>query len=71
MIEIERRFWQKVQKQPGDGCWLWTGKKRAGYGRVYASSYLSVHRVAWEFRLPLQIDPSRTQGASGIRRARS
>jgi hypothetical protein len=27
------RFWRKVEKQPGDGCWLWTGTKvRGRYG---------------------------------------
>ena len=29
----EARFWSKVNKQPGDGCWLWTGTiERTGYG---------------------------------------
>lgn len=33
---IARRFWSKVDKGDGLGCWLWTGSKdRKGYGRFY------------------------------------
>lgn len=38
-------FWSKVQKT--DGCWLWTGHKNGGYGRVNLNGkvYLA-HRIA-------------------------
>ena len=50
----EVRFWDHVQKAPGDGCWLWTGDKiNSGYGRFTVEKvgrkYLKVlaHRYAW------------------------
>jgi hypothetical protein len=29
----EKRFWRKVDRESG-GCWLWTGQKYQGYGRM-------------------------------------
>lgn len=46
---IEDRFWAKVQKT--NGCWLWTGAKRQGYGalaRTRADGPVYAHRFAWE-----------------------
>jgi hypothetical protein len=45
--ELERRFWRKVAR--GEGCWLWTGAKRAdNYGVMkYNNIMLFAHRVAW------------------------
>lgn len=42
------RFDRNVQK--GDGCWLWTGKKRAdGYGEIeHGKRILKAHRVSLE-----------------------
>lgn len=38
-------FWLKVDRLPGDGCWLWTaGKDRDGYGRFGARG---AHVWAW------------------------
>lgn len=32
-----------------DGCWIWTGSKTKGYGRVFLDGSLKfVHRVSWE-----------------------
>lgn len=32
---ISDRFWTKVQKVDGDGCWIWKGTKtRHGYGLI-------------------------------------
>lgn len=49
------RFWRKVQKQGGDGCWLWTaGKRDFGYGQFHwftsAGEYTTgrAHRFSWE-----------------------
>lgn len=44
-------FWAKVRKQD-DGCWVWTGGTRKGYGRLgrYINGrtrYLSAHYVTW------------------------
>ena len=42
----EASFWAHVDKS-GE-CWIWTGKKRARYGRVKREGkYLSAHRLAW------------------------
>lgn len=44
------RFWSKVQKQEGDGCWLWTGGADvAGYGlvRLDDKRMTVAHRAAW------------------------
>lgn len=33
-MKVEKRFWSKVNKSEGDGCWIWTGcKTKNGYGR--------------------------------------
>ena len=49
----EERFWNRVVKAPGDGCWIFTGSVSSpdGYGRVTwrsggASRTLSAHRFA-------------------------
>jgi hypothetical protein len=44
---LAERFWKKVEKQPGDGCWLWTGAKNSdGSGRILVGLRLvSVNRV--------------------------
>lgn len=53
-------FWTRVNKQSGDGCWLWMGaRSRAGYGHIYASDWydeqgrrhivwVKAHRRSWE-----------------------
>ena len=44
------RLWKKVDKQPGDGCWLFTGAKDSkGYGRINIDGRpVGAHRLAWE-----------------------
>jgi hypothetical protein len=43
-------LWRRVVKQPGDGCWAWTGPKVRGYGRVlFRGRRWGAHRVAWVF----------------------
>ena len=45
--EADRRFWPKVRKT--SECWVWTGKRRSGYGRfLIKGRAVSAHRVAWE-----------------------
>lgn len=49
-MNIEKRFMEKVSKQP-DGCWLWTAAivKAVGYGRFGMKSYEVdyAHRASW------------------------
>lgn len=44
------RFWAKVEKTAT--CWLWTGAKYGGYGRLNPGKHsgvpLRAHRVSWE-----------------------
>jgi hypothetical protein len=47
---VEDRFWSKVTKASGDGCWLWTAATSGGgygYFRV-GDRMLPAHRVAYE-----------------------
>lgn len=47
---IEERFWSKVGKADGDGCWLWIGNKTTkGYGKFFFDKKTrQAHRVCWE-----------------------
>lgn len=48
---MAERFWEKVNKLPGDGCWEWTAYiKPYGYGyfAVRRSHPVQAHRVAWQ-----------------------
>lgn len=41
------RFWANVEKT--DGCWLWTGSHRTGYGIIrIAGKYQPAHRYSYE-----------------------
>lgn len=45
---LEQRFWEKVDRQPGDACWKWTSFG-APYGRFWMNGKnRSSHVVAWE-----------------------
>lgn len=49
--DLSERFWEKVDKQPGDGCWLWTActLKAGGYGAISINNVTCrAHRVAYE-----------------------
>jgi len=47
---LAERFWSRVKKTPGEGCWLWLGSTWIeGYGRIIdQGKQLRAHRVAWE-----------------------
>lgn len=50
---LEERFWEKVDKNGPDGCWLWTatcrGPREYQYGSIsLRGRMLSAHRVSWE-----------------------
>jgi hypothetical protein len=47
---LDERFWEKVDKDSGQGCWLWRGmQERSGYGKacVAKGRVVVAHRVAW------------------------
>ena len=49
---FEERFWSRVSKVDGDGCWEWTACRfTKGYGKVFlpnSGRFLEgAHRVAW------------------------
>jgi hypothetical protein len=45
MIDAHARFWEKVDADPADGCWLWTGRRNVGgYG---VTSYNFAGRNHW------------------------
>jgi hypothetical protein len=45
---LPERFWARVAKTDGDGCWEWQGSRnRAGYGR-FGFRQTPTHRLAWE-----------------------
>jgi hypothetical protein len=59
-MQLEDRFYRYVDRQPEDGCWLWTGSKdRQGYGQFSAGVRTKAgntrpspaHRVAYELVL--------------------
>jgi hypothetical protein len=59
------RFWSKVNKQEGDGCWLWTGSVSSRYGVFWWEGRRHrAHRVAWEMthgrRFPAGMDACHT-----------
>ena len=49
-IQPAIRLWAKVEKQPGGGCWLFTGSQhRDGYGQIRVGDRIVLaHRLAWE-----------------------
>lgn len=52
-VEQEARFWERVQKHDGDGCWVWLGATSTNmrYGCMSLGRQRSVqytHRLSWE-----------------------
>ena len=49
-MQVEQRFWDKVEIIPFHPCWEWTGHQdKDGYGRLRANNKdLRAHRVSWE-----------------------
>lgn len=47
---LEDRFWSMVDKEDGDGCWVFTGNRTPfGYGIFRCHGIVRVaHRVSWE-----------------------
>jgi hypothetical protein len=50
---LEDRFWDKVFRGTGDGCWTWFAGKSNGYGRMFLgrengrSFHEYAHRYSW------------------------
>lgn len=49
-MNLEQRFWTKVDKEPD--CWLWTASRtEKGYGRIGVPGsrygYILAHRISW------------------------
>jgi len=48
-VRDEQRFWSKVDKGDGTGCWLWTRDPASRYGRArFLGRSVDAHRLAWE-----------------------
>ena len=49
-IPVENRFWDKVDKKEGDGCWEWQAAiAKTGYGVINVGRKTTkAHRVSWE-----------------------
>ena len=46
---LQERFDDKYTPEPNTGCWLWFGKERGGYGRIWSDGLLKgAHRVSYE-----------------------
>lgn len=47
-INLETRFWSKVNKT--NNCWEWTGSSSNGYGyfRINKDKTMSAHRFSWK-----------------------
>lgn len=52
MIPIAERLMRKIRIEASSGCWLWTGTKTNGYGRIARGHQWEedalTHRVAYE-----------------------
>lgn len=46
-MPAKKTFWERVEKT--DGCWIWKGGRRGGYGRLRVDGrWVSAHVVAYE-----------------------
>lgn len=46
---VVRRFWENVEPGPENGCWVWKGPRREGYGRIQIQGKkLNAHRISFE-----------------------
>ncbi len=48
-MTVEQRFWDKVDIQGVEDCWVWTAGTRNGYGQIGVLGKIPyAHRVGWE-----------------------
>ena len=52
-MELEKRFWEKVEKRGDNDCWIWKGtKQKNGYGRIKVDGKsLLAHRLSYELNM--------------------
>lgn len=47
-MDLEQKFWSRVNRGDNDECWEWTGSQTKGYGNLtHKSQTLYAHRVAY------------------------
>lgn len=49
-MSIEDRFWSRLNKKSGDGCWEWTGGLSLGYGALWdatCQNNVGAHCFSW------------------------
>ena len=47
---LEERFWEKVDKNGLNGCWIWTNSLMNGYGQIEVEGKTRrAHIVSWEW----------------------
>ena len=47
-LTVEQRFWDKVERDSRDHCWIWNGHRQRGYGRLHIHKKLFLApRVSW------------------------
>ena len=50
VVDIQIRFWSKVNKDTTSGCWEWFATKVTGYGQINIGGKLCLaHRLSYEF----------------------
>lgn len=51
MTNLDERFWSKVDRGDGSGCWMWTRARVRGYGQFYLNGDVKrlaqAHRVSY------------------------
>jgi len=49
IVPLEERFWEKVNKNGLNGCWIWTNSLMNGYGAIKIKGKTRrAHTVSWE-----------------------
>jgi hypothetical protein len=48
MLSLEERLWNRIEKKGENECWVWTGFRREGYGRIIVNGKVrNAHRILW------------------------
>ena len=58
MKTLTERFWEKVNRVDGEGCWLWTStRNRRGYGRFHVGKHKHVYAHRYSVELSGRVIP--------------
>jgi len=51
--DLDRKFWNYVEKDNHNGCWIWMGsKRRRGYGRLrFEGKTVAAHRLSYKMAI--------------------